>query len=638
LKKREGVLTGHVPISAMYAMIGVLCAALYDYAYVTVGNEASSNFGNVEHDGMIVNHQWSKSSVFERSYQAYLRASASDSVVYFSLLRPFHELRIAQLFSRYPEYFQTFASCNRNFAIDPTQRPTGKWCCSCPKCAFVFLMLAPFMPRDTLVGIFGKNMLELKELEQLFGDILGFGTVKPFDCVGTFTEARAALYAVRDAYADTYIACAFVPKITDGVEAYAESMHTYPTPTIPTPFVFAGMRSAALLGYGLEGKTTEAFLKLAHPSCMVTVLDEKQGADLERDAVAYDIAVRSPGVPLSKVSIQYTTATNLFFSLCRDTHTIVAVTGSKGKSTTSALIHHLLKEGGKASVLIGNAGVPVLSEYMKGIPQETVIVVELSSYQLEDMQYAPHIALVTSLFPDHIPHHGSVDVYYEAKHRMVQNQRPEDVYVYDPACARAAQWAAEAPGKTVAYEPALPIPFGETQLIGAHNEANMRGAVTVARMLDVPEEAIGRGLRSFVGLRHRLEHIGTFKDILFYDDAIATTPEATIAALNALGTVDTIFLGGEDRGYDFSELARVLGKHGVKNVVLFPDSGERIGLDPTEFTILKTRSMKEAVNFAYEHTPAGGVCLLSCASPSYTLWKNFEEKGDDFTREVTSHA
>ena len=167
-------------------------------------------------------------------------------------------------------------------------------------------------------------------------------------------------------------------------------------------------------------------------------------------------------------------------------------------------------------------------------------------------------------------------------------------------------------------------------LKGEHNEENIRASIAVAKIFNISDDIIRRAIEKFNPLPHRLEHLGNFSDILFIDDAISTTPESTMMAIQTIPSVGTIFLGGEDRGYDFSELEKQLRKKKIKNIVLFPDSGGRILKSRKGFNILETSSMEEAVMFAYKQTPKQMACLLSMASPSYSLWKNFEEKGDQF--------
>jgi len=157
-------------------------------------------------------------------------------------------------------------------------------------------------------------------------------------------------------------------------------------------------------------------------------------------------------------------------------------------------------------------------------------------------------------------------------------------------------------------------------------------------LFKVSDEVIKKAIVGFKGLPHRLEYIGEFKGIKFYDDAISTTPESTIVAIQALPNTATIFLGGEDRGYDFNELEKILRKSNIKNIVLFPDTGERILKSKEEFKVLETHSIEEAVKFAFKYTPKGKICLLSTASPSYSLWKNFEEKGDLFQKFIKIHG
>ncbi len=155
--------------------------------------------------------------------------------------------------------------------------------------------------------------------------------------------------------------------------------------------------------------------------------------------------------------------------------------------------------------------------------------------------------------------------------------------------------------------------------------------------MGIKDDVICRAITTFKSLPHRLEKVGEYKEITFYDDAISTTPESTIAALKALPNTNTIFLGGEDRGYNFAALEQAILESRITNVVLFPTSGARIFTTrPKNITFLETSSMQEAVTFAYKQTKKGTICLLSTASPSYSVWKNFEEKGDEFKKWVRS--
>lgn len=604
---------GHIPVSAVFAFLGLLSAILYDYRFVAVGNEHSSNFGNLTYRGETINHQWSKSAEFELLFQGYARKYITPDIVYFSALRQFHEIRIAKLFAEEKKYLDVFSSCNRSFKVF-AERGKTRWCGECAKCAFTFLILAPFLSKEELVRIFGKNMFADASLIPLFADILGFGMQKPFDCVGTFEEAQVALHLSAEKFVGDIVVETFLPQVGDVADFTAQVFSTVPASTLPTPFRLLGIESVLILGYGREGKVTEQYLRKRYPHLRIGIADEQSDADYLGEQKKYDLVVKTPGIEKSKVTVPYVTATNLFFA--RNTNFTIGVTGSKGKSTTASLIYEMLKEAGKKVRLLGNIGTPMLGVMLEPVDPEQIFVIELSSYMLDDIEYSPNIAVLLNLFPDHMDYHGSVEAYYAAKRRIFQFQKPGDIRIEGPV------------------EEAVPIDRSELTLLGDHNFQNIQAAVRVARLCKVSDDAISRALRNFKPLPHRLEHIGTFRGIDFYDDAISTTPESTIAALRALGNVDTIFLGGSDRGYDFHGLETVLRECGIHNVVLFPETGGRMLTSREGLNILETESMEEAVAFAFKHTEAGKICLLSTASPSYSLWKNFEEKGDAFAHFV----
>lgn len=192
----EGALNGHVPITAYLSCLCVVMAELYGFSHIAFSNERSANEGNTEMFGMEINHQWSKSMEFEKAFRNYVSTYITKDVEYFSMLRPLSELHIVQLFSEYPQYFDSFTSCNTNWRIlsKPKTEITERWCGQCPKCAFAFTMLAAFLTKETVVEIFnGKNLFEYEELVPLFEELLGIRNIKPFECVGTPEETYAAL-------------------------------------------------------------------------------------------------------------------------------------------------------------------------------------------------------------------------------------------------------------------------------------------------------------------------------------------------------------------------------------------------------------------------------------------------------------
>jgi hypothetical protein len=189
---KQGALNGHIPVTAVNSAILCVAALLHGADQVVFSNEHSASYGSLIPGTGEVNHQWSKGWDFERDFAAYLRAHVAADLKYYSLLRPFSELAVARQFAKLDRYDAHFSSCNRNFHL-LGERPAQRWCGECPKCRFVFLALAPFMPKPRLMGIFGRNLLDEPEQAPGFDALLEFGDHKPFECVGEGRESRAAL-------------------------------------------------------------------------------------------------------------------------------------------------------------------------------------------------------------------------------------------------------------------------------------------------------------------------------------------------------------------------------------------------------------------------------------------------------------
>ncbi|MET0440339.1 MAG: hypothetical protein ABW043_22825 [Devosia sp.] len=194
LGKEPGYYNGHVPSTAINSMIASLCALLYGYDQIVLSNERSASEGNIEFDGRETNHQYSKSLGFELLIADILGAATGGALKYFSLLRPYSEARIASLFTQGTRFDAVFSSCNRNFRLTGNDGPL--WCGECPKCHFVFLIFAPFMAKDRLLKIFGRNLLEVPEYEGSFRELSGLAGQKPWECVGEILEAAACFYTL----------------------------------------------------------------------------------------------------------------------------------------------------------------------------------------------------------------------------------------------------------------------------------------------------------------------------------------------------------------------------------------------------------------------------------------------------------
>lgn len=429
-------------------------------------------------------------------------------------------------------------------------------------------------------------------------------------------------------------------------------------------------KSICILGFGREGQAMLKALEEHAPDCEVTIADQNASVTLPtgsrhwlqvgeswlKNLDKFDVLIKSPGIPplpeLKTHDSKLTTPTQIFCDSIADTGaTVIGVTGSKGKSTTASLIYHILRASQPANkptsrvLLVGNIGEPAIAHIADARP-DTIFVMEMSSYQLMDLTVSPHIAVVTAFFPEHLDYHGSVEAYKEAKKHITRFQTKEDKVFFAADSAGALEIAKESKGNCIPFSAAdAPVAIEETKLIGTHNAGNIAAAFLVSRELGVSKDRAIAAIRSFTPLPHRLQSLGVHHDIEWVDDSISTTPESAMAALNALGDrVTTIILGGQDRGYDFAPLAERLKKSKVQTVILLPESGKRIreSLEKVNFQarVLDANNMEETVTFAKQHslrpTPYAlrPIVLLSPASPSYGMFKNFEERGDEFKNQI----
>ena len=192
---RKGFLNGHTPVTASHSFLAVFCALLFNFSRVVFSNEKSSDEGNLKYLGKTINHQYSKSSDFEKKFQNYIKKYLASDIDYFSFLRPLSEIQIAKIFSKLPQYFPLFLSCNEaKKTYSGTEKPTLKWCCKCSKCLFVFTILYPFLEEKQLIKIFGKNLFNDKNLLPIMKELIGKKGFKPFECVGTKKETLVAFY------------------------------------------------------------------------------------------------------------------------------------------------------------------------------------------------------------------------------------------------------------------------------------------------------------------------------------------------------------------------------------------------------------------------------------------------------------
>lgn len=383
-----------------------------------------------------------------------------------------------------------------------------------------------------------------------------------------------------------------------------------------------------ILGFGREGQDTLKLLKKLFPKKQIDVADQKSDKNYLKKIGKYDVVIKSPGIPFKKIPKiwlqKITTPTAIFFDNCPAK--IIGVTGTKGKSTTASMIHDVLNAGGIKNELVGNIGKPVL--HLLGKPStDRVFVYELSSFQLTNLKKSPHIAVLLNIYPEHLDYYRNFSEYFRAKANITKYQTKSDYLVYNAKNERVREIARTSQAKKIPVD-------------GKYYDLDIAAAKQVGKIFQIAKDKINEAINNFKFLPHRLEYVGKFKGITFYNDSLATVPEATIGALEYLGdNVQTLMLGGFDRGLDFQRLAKSISQSKVKTLILFPPSGERIlsaiteGF-PTPLKRFNVKNMKDAVKMAYRHTEKGKICLLSPASPSFGIFRDYADRGDQFKKFV----
>ncbi len=425
-----------------------------------------------------------------------------------------------------------------------------------------------------------------------------------------------------------------------------------------------------ILGYGREGKSTYQFIRKHFPDKLVGIYDRNAIKEELHNAVIhggeafheilpeYDLVIKSPGIVLnitdSTILERITSQTDLFLDFYR-TQTI-GITGTKGKSTTASLLYHILQESGKDAILVGNIGIPVF-DMLEKIGENTKVVYELSSHQLEYVTHSPQIGVLLNIFQEHLDHYGTFEKYIAAKENIFRFQQKGDLFIYnrefvkDEAEIKAnkititnTKEAADAVVKEnkIYYQgQAIEIQEEDILLKGQHNLYNIGAAYVVAKVCGVTKEEFASALKTFQPLPHRMEYVAEIAGVKFYNDSISTICETTIQAALSIKNIDTVILGGMDRGIDYEPLVDFLVASDIRNIILMPDTGYRISKlmkssekKLNEHNLLMVANVEEAVRAAKKETMPGKTCLFSPAAASYGFFKNFEERGEVFKRLV----
>ena len=406
---------------------------------------------------------------------------------------------------------------------------------------------------------------------------------------------------------------------------------------------------ALILGRGVSGRGAARLLRELGFS-----LTFYQDGDELPDLDSFDFAVKSPGIPINHKILRYLrrknipilSETELAYRFSRGN--IVSITGTNGKSTTTAIIHSALKANGYKSFIGGNFGIP-FSEFALKTDEETVSVIELSSFQIEDLtSYTSDISIILNITPDHMNRYKSFSRYRESKLKLIKHSDvtilnrddPElknikaDRILFFSRKERADAYVKERKKIVISTRKGrAEIPLRELPLKGTHNLENYLASALALTVAGLSEEEIIEGLKSFRGLPHRTEKVAELNGVTFINDSKSTNPDSLKKALESFQNI-ILIAGGSDKGLEFKHL-RPLFRERVKFAVFIGETAETLeetfkDLVPVE----RASSMLEAVRKAFQAAEAGDTVLLSPGCASFDMFKNFEERGEAFKREV----
>lgn len=438
---------------------------------------------------------------------------------------------------------------------------------------------------------------------------------------------------------------------------------------------FRDSRNIGILGFGREGRSTYQLLRTLLPQQKLIIADKNPQAlfnILNEDNIhcvsgdhyiniffeLVDVAFISPGIPLFGVSVPQevviTSQTDLMFQYLGDK--IIAVTGTKGKSTTVSLITHILKHLTSDVVCAGNLGVPAFDIIQPDRDYE-YIVLEVSSHQLQFIRSSPRISVILNLFPEHLDYYPDIHSYYNAKMNLIS--RSKNIVFLNLDNDNLMQLSNNLHAKSYFFSVLQKPPKGlwiegdevwltdemhteklldlpKMQLIGQHNISNVLAALGVCYILNVQPAMMCSALQTFSPLAHRMQPFKSYNGCLCYDDSIATIPQATLAAVETLQPVHTIIVGGFNRGLHYLDFAEALLRFDVKVISCYGDAGKEMyrifqQLDGKR-EVRYFQNFEDAVRWALERTPENEKCLLSPAAASYDQFRNFEERGLAFQR------
>ena len=424
-------------------------------------------------------------------------------------------------------------------------------------------------------------------------------------------------------------------------------------------------KEIAILGFGREGRSTYRLIRKYLPNKKLTIIDkvnyeEEFGGDENLSFVygdsylegldKYELIFKTPGISLfgmDTTNINITSQLEMILEVFRKR--VIGITGTKGKSTTTTLTYEILRQNGIKCVLVGNIGIPTF-DLLETVDDETYFVIEMSSHQLETLNYSPHIGVILNLFQDHLDHTYSVEEYHKAKMNMFKYQDADDWMIYYKDNENLSKRVKEGNFKgkefTVSTSSNASIYLKDNKvyyknevvfdknlqrrLLGEHNFINIMVAFLIGRLFGIETSDILKVVKEFKNLEYRLEHFATIDGVKYYVDTLATIPEATIQAIESIPDVDTLIFGGLDRGISYEGFADKLKESKVEHFICMPKTGFTIAKELPDDRVFLADTLEKACEIAKKVTKKGMACVLSPAAASYEYFKNYAEKGDKF--------
>lgn len=411
----------------------------------------------------------------------------------------------------------------------------------------------------------------------------------------------------------------------------------------------------AILGFGREGKALKAYLRKKYPKEKIAILDRKTDPDYLRRLGDFDIVFRSPGVPYNFPEIQkalkkgteFSSATKVFFEEVRKNKkgSIIGITGTKGKGTTSSLLYDILKAAKKDAYLAGNIGTPALSILPK-LKKNSISVIELSSFQLQGLGLSPDISVVLNVFPDHLDAHRSVKEYLEAKSEIAKNQNKSDVIFYNKDNRNSFLIAQKSKGKKIPisekefklFSPA------DLKIVGPHNFKNAVMAAEIGLYLGIKPEIVKATVKKYKGLPYRLELVKKIKadgkSIEIYNDSASTNPDTTAAAVKSFKEPIFLIAGGKDKNLDYAPLGATLKKSSVREAILFGENKAKIEKAVGGIEIVLAGNLEEALaaaakdakNYLRFYPDEKAIVVFSPGATSFDMFKDYADRGKKFSK------